>query len=147
MTSGSQRKYYRHKVNDFANEIDENDNTINNNKTTTSIYFKYKTKTIGRTSNNNSRLNAEVAIPLKYLINFCRYLDLLLINCEIEIDLTCSTYSIISQVSKTFREVDPNADPNGYEEVIATTGAKLQIDNAKLYVPVVTLPINDNIKF
>ena len=72
---------------------------------------------------------------------------MLLINCEIEIDLTCSTYSIISQVSKTFREVDLNADPNGYEEVIATTGAKLQIDNAKLYVPVVTLSINDNIKF
>ena len=44
-------------------------------------------------------------------------------------------------------EVDPNADPNGYEEVIATTGAKLQIDNAKLYVPVVTLSINDNINF
>ena len=109
--------------------------------------MKYKTKPIGRTSNNNSRLNAEVAIPIKYLINFCKYLDLLLINREIETDLTCSTYSIISQVSKTFMEVDPNADPNGYEEVIATTGAKLQIDNAKLYVPVVTLSINDNIKF
>ena len=68
---------------------------------------------------------------------------MLLINCEIEIDLTFSTYSIISQASKTFREVDPN----GYEEVIATTGAKLQTDNAKLYVPVVTLPINDNVKF
>ena len=80
------------------------------------------------------------------MINFCKYFDLLLINCEIEIDLTCSTYSIISQASKTFREIDPNAD-EGYEEVIATTGAKLQIDNAKLYVPVVTLSINDNINF
>ena len=28
-----------------------------------------------------------------------------------------------------------------------TTGATFQINNAKLYVPVVTLPINDNIKF
>ena len=29
----------------------------------------------------------------------------------------------------------------------ATTGVTFQINNAKLYVPVVTLPINDNIKF
>ena len=30
---------------------------------------------------------------------------------------------------------------------IQTTGATFQIDNAKLYVPAVTLSINDNIKF
>ena len=30
---------------------------------------------------------------------------------------------------------------------IQTTGATFQINNAKLYVPVVTLFINDNIKF
>ena len=30
---------------------------------------------------------------------------------------------------------------------IQTTGATLQIHNAKLYLPVVTLSINDNIKF
>ena len=30
---------------------------------------------------------------------------------------------------------------------IQTTGAIFQINNAKLYVPVVTLSINDNIKF
>ena len=34
-----------------------------------------------------------------------------------------------------------------YELVTETTGATLQINNAKLYVPVVTLSINDNIKF
>ena len=30
---------------------------------------------------------------------------------------------------------------------IQTTGVTFQINNAKLYVPVVTLSINDNIKF
>ena len=34
-----------------------------------------------------------------------------------------------------------------YEVVTATTGATFQINNAKLYVPVVTLSINDNVTF
>ena len=34
-----------------------------------------------------------------------------------------------------------------YEITTQTTGAIFQINNAKLYVPVVTLSINDNIKF
>ena len=48
-------------------------------------------------------------------------------------------------MSRTFRAV-PNADPVEYEVVTATTGATFQINNAKIYVPVVTLSINDNIK-
>ena len=34
-----------------------------------------------------------------------------------------------------------------YGVVTQTTSATFQINNAKLYVPVVTLSINDNIKF
>ena len=34
-----------------------------------------------------------------------------------------------------------------YELVTATTGETFQINNAKPYVPVVSLPIYDNIKF
>ena len=102
-----------------------------------------KTKIIGITSNNNSRLNAEVVVPLKYLSIFWRSLDLPLINCEIELDLTWSKYCVISQVSRTFRAVHPNANPVEYEALTATTGALFQINNAKLYVPVATLSIND----
>ena len=40
-------------------------------------------KLIGITSNNNSRLDAEVVVSLKYLSNFWRSIDLHLINCEI----------------------------------------------------------------
>ena len=70
MTSESLWNYYRDEVNDSANEIDDNDQIINNNKTKTSKFFEYKAKIIGSMSSNNSRLNAEVVVPLKYLSNF-----------------------------------------------------------------------------
>ena len=40
--------------------------------------------------NNNNILDAEVVVPLKYLSNFWRSLDLPLISCEIELDLSWS---------------------------------------------------------
>ena len=54
---------------------------------------------------------------------------------------------IITEVSRTLRAVDLNADPVVFEVVTETTGAKFQITNTKFYVPVVTVSINDNIKF
>ena len=95
MKSGSLWNYYRIKVNDSANENnDANSYRINNNKTT-SKSFDYKTKSIGCILNNNCRLYAEVVVPLKYLSNFWRSLDLPSINCEIELDLTWSKYCVI----------------------------------------------------
>ena len=52
---------------------------------------------------------------------------------------------IISEISKIPTAADPNANPVVYELVKTTSGATFQINNAKLYVPVVTLSINDNI--
>ena len=73
MTSGSLWNYYRDEVNDSANENNDGNNfRISNNKTTTSKSFEYKTKLIGCTPNNDSRLDAEVVIPLKYLSDFRR---------------------------------------------------------------------------
>ena len=63
---------------------------MNNNKTITSKPFEYKTKLIGSTSKNHNVLDAEVVVPLKYLSNFWRSLDLPLTNCEIEINLSWS---------------------------------------------------------
>ena len=89
MTSGSLWNYFRDGVNDFADENnDANNFRINDNKTTATKSFEYKTKLIGSTSNDDSRLDAEIVVPLKYLGNFCRSLDLLLINCQIELDLS-----------------------------------------------------------
>ena len=87
MTSGSLWNSYRDEVKYSANEIDDNDNQINSNKTTTSKSFEYKTKIIGSTLNI---LDKEVTVQLKYVSNFWRFLDLPLINCEIELDLPWS---------------------------------------------------------
>ena len=84
MTSGSLWSYYRDELNDSANEIDDNDNMINKKKAKTSRYKtsirsssnEYKTKIIGRPSNNDSRLMGEVVVPSTYLSNFRRSLDL-----------------------------------------------------------------------
>ena len=83
MTLGSLGNCYRDKVNNDANE----NNTAGNYgthkiETTTRKYFECKTKIIGGTLANTNRLDAEVLVPLKYLSNFFRFLNLPLINCE-----------------------------------------------------------------
>ena len=69
-----------------------------------------------------------------------------LINCEIEFDLSWSGYSVITKISRTSRAV-PNTDPVENEAAITTNSETFQINNAKIYVPVVTLSINNGIKF
>ena len=82
---------------------DTNDNRENNKKITTSRFFEYKTKILGDTPANNSTLDTKVVVPLKYLRNFWRSLDLPLINREIELDLAWSRKCIsISEIYKTF---------------------------------------------
>ena len=85
MTSEIMQNYYRRIVNDSANEISDNRNMINNNKTT-SKSFEYKTKMIGSMPNNNNMLDATVVFRVKYLSNYWRSIDFPLINCEIEVD-------------------------------------------------------------
>ena len=97
MISGSLRNYYRDEVNDSANETDDNDNKINNNKIITNKTFEYNTKIIRSTSNTNNILNAEVFVSLKYLSNFWRSLDLPLINRQIKLDLTWTKNCLISK--------------------------------------------------
>ena len=75
MTSGSLQNYYGDEINDDANENNNNDHRLNKNKTTASKCFEYVTKIIGTTSNNNNIFDTEVVVPLKYLINFWRSLD------------------------------------------------------------------------
>ena len=55
-------------------------------------------------------------------------------------------------MSKTSRTPEVARNPGAYLHVPAkaattTTSAIFQISNTKLYVPVVTLSVNDNIKF
>ena len=68
-------------------------------------------------------------IPLKYLSNFWRSFKLSLSSCEVELDLSWI---------KDFLLIEHNNN---------ITGIYFKVANTKLYVPVVTLSINDNIKF
>ena len=58
-----------------------------NNVTTSS--FKIKQKIIGKTGGNGIK-DVEIIVLLKYLSNFWRTLEMLLINCEINLDLNRS---------------------------------------------------------
>ena len=49
---------------------------------------------------NNNRLNTEVVVPLKYLSNFWRSIDLCLVNYKIELDLSSSGNCITSEKSR-----------------------------------------------
>ena len=91
-------KYYKDEINDDAIENDNVNNRINNNKITARKSFEYNTKLRGSMGNNNI-LDAEVVVPLNYLSNSWRYLNLPMINCEIELDLSCSRECIISEIS------------------------------------------------
>ena len=84
---------------------------------------------IGRSYENRPILNIEVTIPFKYLSNFLRSLDLPLINCEIEPDLSWTKVCVLIEQNNNI------------------TSVNLVITSTKLYIPVVTLSINDNSKF
>ena len=138
ITSGSLWNYYTDEVNDDTNEDHAARIKINNNKTITGKSFEYQTKLKGSTPNDNNTLDTEVVVPLKYLSNFWRSLDLLSTNCEIKLDLSWSKECIMSEISIT---------PVQVSRARQTIGVTFQINHAKLYVSVVTLSIYDNIKF
>ena len=50
--------------------------------------FKAKIKITGKTSNDDNEKDVEIMVPLKYLSNFWRTLEMPLINCEVNLILT-----------------------------------------------------------
>ena len=136
MTSGSLWNYYGDELINSAIEIKNNGNNINSNKKATNKFFKNKTKLIGSMPKNINILDTEVVVPLKYLCNFWRSLDLPLINCEIELDLRQAKNQVICEISIIFRAFGDLPE----QEVETTTAAAIfQINKAKIYVPVITL--------
>ena len=92
-TIGLLYNYYRDELSDNAD-----DNNFDNIKTVNSNTFKYKNKIIGNTYNVNASTQGydvnknrtqevELAIPLKYLGNFWRALNIPLISCEVSLEL------------------------------------------------------------
>ena len=106
----------------------------NNNEITeftlgnTTDSFKFKAKITGQTEDDGTK-DVEIIVPLKYLSNFWRTLEMPLINCEVNLILTWS--SACTPISTN----------------IPNQAAIFEITDTKLYVPVVTLSTQENTKF
>ena len=58
--------------------------------------FKSKIKIRGNTPDDGNSKDVEIIVPLKYLTNFLRTLEIPLINCEVNLILTWSSTCIIT---------------------------------------------------
>ena len=143
-TIGSLYSYYRDELSD-----DADDNNFGNIKVVNSNTFKYKNKIIGNTYkvnpcaqgydvNKNGTQEVELAIPLKYLGNFWRALNIPLISCEVSLELKWDKYCVITSLEQRHN--------GGGNRDNAPTAATLAINDCKLYVPAVTLSNDDEIK-
>ena len=107
---------------------DNNVNLTADNSTS----FKYKVNLLGNIDAANpdnarvGRLNVKIVVPLKYLNNFFRSLEMPLINCKIKLNLIWKKECVLSTA----------ADDTAFV-----------ISDTKLYVPVVTLSKKDNKDF
>ena len=145
-TTGSLWNYYR----------DEPSNPLSSN----SESFKYKTSITGNTYNIDEKITdddgnevdnpkydankvgkneTEVVIPLKYLSNFWRSLNIPLINCEVELILTWSKNCVLADMTTRDAEGDTPA-------IVSPPVLTFEITDTKLYVPVVTLSKENDTK-
>ena len=103
-TIGSLYNYYRDELSD-----DADNNNFDNSRVVNSNTFKYKNKIIGNTYdadagaqgydvNKNGTQEVELAIPLKYLGNFWRALNIPLISCEVFLELKWDKNCIITSL-------------------------------------------------
>ena len=100
-----------------ANAID--DLTVDNSNS-----FKYKVSLLGNpvVADNIAKRSVKVVVPLKYLSNFFRSLEMPLINCKIKLNLTWKKECVLS-----------TDDGN----------AVFIVNDTKMYVPVITLSKED----
>ena len=115
-TTGGLRNYYRDELTD-----DTSDNNNLNKNVINSESFKYKTSITGSTynvdaiitndagnqvhnpnydANKSGKKEVEIAVPLKYLSNFRRTLNMPLINCEVSLTFTWSENCVITRLEK-----------------------------------------------
>ena len=147
--------YYRDELDNSANL-----NNFANNNVVSSNPFKYKNKLLENTYNGDSTRvssagnarernpdynaddtgtsNVISAVPLQYLGNFWRALDIPLISCGISLELKCDKNCVI-----TSQQTGLNLDGGN---TAAPRNATLKITKCELYVPVVTLSKDNEIK-
>ena len=103
-------------------------NAINDLTINTLSSLKYKVELLGNPvlDGNITKRSVKVVVPLKYLSNFFRLLEMPLINCKIEFNLTWKRECVLSTDAGD---------------------AVFIINDTKMYVPVVTLSKEDNKDF
>ena len=79
----------------------------------------------GKSPNNGNTKDVEIMVPVNYLRNFWKTLEMPLINCEVNLVLTWSSACVITN---------------------STGAGRFAITDTKRYVPVVTLSTQDNKK-
>ena len=90
--------------------------------------FKFKAKITSQTEDDGTK-DVEIIVPLKYLSNFWRTLEVPSINCEVNLILTWSSACVLISTN------------------IPNQAAIFEITDTKLFVPVVTLSTQENTKF
>ena len=141
---GLLHNYYRDELSD-----DDPDNNFDNITLVNPSAFKYKNKITGNTynvaagaagydANKEGTQSVELAMPLKYLGNFWRALNMSLISCEVSLELKLNKNCVITSIQERVI-ADNNRDDS-------PTGATLAINDCKLYVPVVTLSKDNEIE-
>ena len=121
-TSGSLWQYYKN-----IPAVDNNYAIVNFAVNNLTDSFNFKVKMVGQTGDDGAK-NVEIMIPLKYVSNFWRTLQITLNNCKIYLILTWSTNCVI---------VSTDA---------GNQNATFEISDTKLYVLVVTFSTQDNSK-
>ena len=122
-TSGSLWKYCKE-----IPVVNNTDNTVNFNWANATDSFNFKAKITGETNDDGDIDSVEIIVPLKYLSNFWRTLEMPLISCEIELILDWSAHCVIIYTD------------------VANQVPTFTITETNLYVPVVTLSTQDNAK-
>ena len=107
----------------FKRDEPPDDNADVANDTTRLVY---KSKLIKGTDNNNVN-NVKLVVPLKYVSNFFRSLEMPLVNCKIDLELIWHKDCMISNAIAAANHV-----------------VSFMITDTKLYVRVVTLSTKDN---
>ena len=96
-----------------------------NDNLTNSEPLKSKIKITGNTPADGNTKDVEIFVPLKYLSNFWRTLEMLLIKCEVNLILTWSSNCVVTN---------------------STGAGRFTITDTKLYIPVVALSTQNNAK-
>ena len=108
--------------------VNNNGDIVDFNGANVTDSFNFKAKITGQTDDDGEINNVEIMVPLKYLSNFWRTLEMPLINCEVNLILTWSADCVIIYTD------------------VANHIPTFAITEANLYVPVVTLSTQDNAK-